>query len=109
MQKGKVSVIIPNFNYARYIAGAVESVLTQTYPEIEVIVVDDGSTDTSRDILMNYGDSIKAVFQQNQGVSAARNNGARDHAGLPGAKLYAGSWSHWITDSARPVATGRAE
>jgi glycosyltransferase involved in cell wall biosynthesis len=75
MQKGKVSVIIPNFNYARYVAGAVESVLTQTYSDIEVIVVDDGSTDASRDILMNYGDSIKTIFQRNQGVSAARNNG----------------------------------
>ena len=81
MQKGKVSVIIPNFNYARYLAGAVESVLTQTYPDIELIVVDDGSTDASRDILMNYGESIHTIFQQNQGVSAARNNGVAASGG----------------------------
>lgn len=70
-----VSVIIPNYNYAQYLREAIESVLSQTYPNIEIIVVDDGSTDGSREIIENYGDRITAIFQKNQGVSAARNNG----------------------------------
>src|SRR5438045_4325502 len=75
MQKGLVSVVIPNYNYARYVGDAVDSVLGQTYADLEVIVVDDGSTDASRDVLLSYGDSVKTISQQNQGVSAARNNG----------------------------------
>jgi len=81
MNKGKVSVIIPNYNYARYVGGAIESVLTQAYTNIEIIVVDDGSTDASKDVLFNYGDSIKVISQQNRGVSAARNNGAAASSG----------------------------
>lgn len=81
MQKGKVSVIIPNYNYARYVGGAVDSVLAQTFPDIEIIVVDDGSTDASKDVLSDYGDAIKTIFQQNRGVSAARNNGVAASSG----------------------------
>lgn len=76
MDKDLVSVIIPNYNYAEYLRDAIESVRSQTYPAIEIIVVDDGSTDGSRDVLGKFGDSITTVFQQNKGVSAARNNGA---------------------------------
>ncbi len=75
MQDDLVSVVIPNYNYAHYLNAAIDSVLAQTYSNIEVIVVDDGSTDGSRDILGGYADRITPVFQQNQGVSAARNNG----------------------------------
>ena len=75
MDRPLVSVIIPNYNYANYVGSAVDSVLGQTYPNIEIIVIDDGSTDGSREILEGYGDRINAVFQTNQGVSAARNNG----------------------------------
>jgi glycosyltransferase involved in cell wall biosynthesis len=81
MQKGLVSVIIPNHNYARYIGEAVDGVLAQTYADIEIIVVDDGSTDNSEEILSAYGDRINVIFQQNQGVSAARNNGVRSSRG----------------------------
>lgn len=76
MKQGLVSVIIPNYNYAQYLREAIDSVLAQTYRDIEVIVVDDGSKDDSRAVLESYGDTIKAIFQQNQGVAAARNNGA---------------------------------
>ncbi len=70
-----VSVIVPNYNYAHYLREAIDGVLAQTYPEIEIIVVDDGSSDASKEILESYGDQIVTIFQSNQGVSAARNNG----------------------------------
>jgi glycosyltransferase involved in cell wall biosynthesis len=70
-----VSVIIPNYNYAKYLREAIDSVLAQTYRNIEIIVVDDGSKDDSKKILESYGEKITAIFQANQGVSAARNNG----------------------------------
>lgn len=81
MQNGLVTVVIPNYNYAHYLRETLDSVFAQTYPEIEVIVVDDGSKDDSREILESYGGRITAIFQQNQGVSAARNNGAAAGSG----------------------------
>lgn len=71
----KVSVVIPNYNYAHYLPECIDSVLAQTYSPIEIIVVDDGSKDASRDVLDGYGDRIVVLYQKNQGVSAARNNG----------------------------------
>lgn len=79
--KPLVSVIIPNYNYASYVREAIDSVLAQTYSNIEIIVVDDGSKDESKIILESYGNKIKAIFQQNQGVSAARNNGIEQSKG----------------------------
>lgn len=81
MIKGLVSVVIPNYNYAHYLSEAIDSVLAQTYSDIEIIVVDDGSRDSSRDVMVAYGERITAIFQQNQGVSAARNNGAAAGSG----------------------------
>jgi glycosyltransferase involved in cell wall biosynthesis len=81
MIKGLVSVVIPNYNYAHYLREAIDSVLSQTYPELEVIVVDDGSSDNSPEVLASYGERIKSVFQKNQGVSAARNNGVAASTG----------------------------
>ena len=72
----KVSVIIPNYNYGRFLAEAIESALNQTYEPHEIIVVDDGSTDESREILEKYGDRIRVHYQKNEGVGAARNMGA---------------------------------
>ena len=70
-----VSIIITNYNYGHYIEEAIDSALQQTHKEIEVIVVDDGSTDNSREILATYGNRIKTVFQANQGLPSARNAG----------------------------------
>ncbi|MFT3743910.1 MAG: glycosyltransferase family A protein [Pyrinomonadaceae bacterium] len=75
MKKGLVSVVIPNYNYAHYLRETIDSVLAQTYPDVEIVVVDDGSKDDSKEILAGYGGKIRTIFQQNQGVSAARNNG----------------------------------
>lgn len=72
----RVSVIIPNYNYGRFLAEAVNSALNQTSAPHEVIVVDDGSTDNSLEILAAYGERIKVIRQTNQGVGAARNAGA---------------------------------
>src|SRR5437763_447547 len=70
-----VSVIIPAYNFARYVPEAIDSVLAQTYAPFEVIVVDDGSTDDTPKVLAAYGNRIRAIRQVNQGVAAARNTG----------------------------------
>ena len=72
-----VSVIIPTYNSAQYITEAIESVLDQTYKDFEIIVVDDGSTDNTKDILEPYirERMVQYVYQDNQGVAAARNTG----------------------------------
>lgn len=72
-----VSVIIPNYNYEKYIGEAIESVLAQTYRNFEVIVVDDGSTDNSLQVIRSFGDSVRLLQQENQHVSATRNTGIR--------------------------------
>jgi glycosyltransferase involved in cell wall biosynthesis len=71
----KVSVIIPNYNYEKFIAATVESVLSQTYKNIEIIIVDDGSKDNSLEVLKQFGDKIRIIEQKNAGVSVARNHG----------------------------------
>ena len=71
----RVSIIINNYNYDRFLAQAIDSALNQTYPNIEVIVVDDGSTDSSRQIITSYGDAIKPVLQPNSKQGIAFNNG----------------------------------
>ncbi len=81
MIKPLVSVIIPNHNYANFLEGAIESVLFQTYSNIEIIVVDDGSSDNSREVLKKYANQVKLIFQTNQGVSIARNTGVAESKG----------------------------
>ena len=72
-----VSVVIPCHNAAEYVAETIESVLSQTYPEIEVIVVDDASTDESPRIIASFGEKVaSARLDENIGGSAARNRGA---------------------------------
>lgn len=68
-----VSVCVPVYNAERYVAAALDSVLAQTWPAIEIIVVNDGSTDRSRDILATYGDRITVIDQANHGQCSAAN------------------------------------
>jgi glycosyltransferase involved in cell wall biosynthesis len=71
----KVSVVIPVYNGARYLSAAIESVLAQTYSNVEVLVVDDGSNDDARALAPSYGNSIKLIEQENRGLGAALNAG----------------------------------
>ena len=72
-----ISVIIPTYNRAAFLREAVESVLKQTFENFELIIVDDGSTDKTRQLLESYSSRLRCHFQNNQGVSAARNQGIR--------------------------------
>lgn len=72
-----VSVIIPAYNAARWIAETIDSVLVQTFRDFEVIVVDDGSTDETPEIVAKYGNSVRHVRKENGGESSARNAGVR--------------------------------
>ena len=76
-----VSVIIPTYNRGWAIAEAIDSVLEQDFRDYELIVVDDGSTDNTSQILQSYGNDITVIYQSNQGVSAARNSGIAASAG----------------------------
>lgn len=70
-----VSIIINNYNYNRFLPEAINSAINQTYPHTEIIVVDDGSTDNSRDIIAGYGQRIIPIFQENSKQAAAFNSG----------------------------------
>lgn len=76
-----VSVIIPNYNHARYVGQAIASALAQTYRDYEIVVIDDGSTDNSREVIAPFMDRVRYVWQLNQGLSAARNTGVRESRG----------------------------
>lgn len=73
--KPQISVIIPVYNRERYLAETIESVLAQTYRPIEIIVVDDGSTDKTADVARRLSENIRYFYQSNSGCSAARNKG----------------------------------
>jgi len=70
-----VSVVIPNRNGSKYIAECIDSVISQTYPHIEILVVDDHSTDNSLEILRGYGESIRMIESEDFGACSARNVG----------------------------------
>lgn len=76
-----VSVIIPAYNCEKFIQQCVESILQQTYKNIEVIIVDDGSKDNTKKILQSYNDKIKYIYQNNAGAPEARNNGLQHAKG----------------------------
>jgi len=80
-KKPQVSVIIPTYNRGWILKEAIDSVLAQDYKDLELIVVDDGSTDNTFEILASYGNDIKVLFQENKGVSAARNRGITEASG----------------------------
>lgn len=69
------SIIILNYNYGRFLAQSIDSALKQTYLNTEVIVVDDGSTDDSRDVICRYGNRIRSVLKPNGGMASALNAG----------------------------------
>jgi glycosyltransferase involved in cell wall biosynthesis len=71
----RASIVINNYNYGRFVADAVESALAQTHTNTEVIVVDDGSSDDSREVIGRYGDRVTAVFKANGGQGSAYNAG----------------------------------
>lgn len=77
-----VSIIVPTYNYSRYLPDAIESALRQTYSPIEIIVVDDGSTDDTATLVeAEFSEKVRYIFQSNQGLSAARNTGIREARG----------------------------
>jgi len=78
----RVSVIIPTYNRSWCLAEAIDSVLSQTYRNTELIVVDDGSTDETPALLARYGNRLRCLRQTNRGVSAARNHGIQAADGV---------------------------
>ena len=75
--KPLASIIINNYNYGRFLKEAIESALNQTYSHVEVIVVDDGSVDISRQVIESYGSRVFSVFKENGGQGSAFNAGFR--------------------------------
>ena len=71
----RFSFVIANYNYGRYVADAIDSALAQDWPWVEVVVVDDGSSDNSREVIAAYGSRVQAIFQQNSGQRRANNAG----------------------------------
>lgn len=78
---GKVSVIIPTFNREKFITKAIDSVMDQTYQDFEIVVLDDGSTDNTRDILKRYDDRVRYFYQENRGIASARNEAIKRSTG----------------------------
>ena len=70
-----VSILVNNYNYSKYLSLAIDSALNQTYPHTEIIVVDDGSTDNSQQIIDSYGDRIIPLIKENGGQASAVNAG----------------------------------
>jgi len=73
-----VSIVIPAYNYAKFLPFAVESARSQDYPKFEVVVIDDGSKDDTAELMKQYSDPVRYVYQDNAGLSAARNSGIRE-------------------------------
>lgn len=97
MKNTLVSVLVPTFNRARYLAEAVNSALNQTYQDVEVMIVDDGSTDDTRQVVEGLQDErVRYVYQENRGVSAALNTAWRTARGEYLAML--GSDDVWLPD-----------
>ena len=88
MSNDKVSVIIPVYNSEKFLNDSINSVLHQTYQNLEVIVIDDGSTDDSLKILQEYSDKITIIHQENKGLTDALNVGI---------KIMSGKWFKWFS------------
>ena len=72
-----ISVVITAYNASKWIRATIDSIIAQTYPVLEVIVIDDGSTDDTDKVVASYGKNVKYIFQKNSGQPAARNVGIR--------------------------------
>lgn len=94
MHNPTVSVVVPAYNAAAFVRRAVDSVLAQTLVDHELLVVDDGSSDGTRDVLAGYGDRVRVLAQANAGPAAARNHGLREARGRYVAFLDADDW--WL-------------
>ena len=129
-----LSVVIPCYNAARYISSAIDSVLEQQWPGLEIVVVDDGSTDGSADLVAARYPQVRLIRQANAGVAEARNRGIRESSGrwiafldaddlwLPGkllaqsallrddpsARMAYAAWQVWQSEQATPEASERA-
>ena len=77
----RVSIVITCFNYGRYVREAIASALAQTYEHVEVVVVDDGSTDASPVVIRQFADRVKSIRQENQGHVPAFNRGFAESSG----------------------------
>ena len=77
----EVSVIIPSYNSARYLADALDSVLGQSFRDVEVLVIDDGSTDDTEAVMRRFGPPVRHIRQTNSGVAIARNRGIEESRG----------------------------
>jgi glycosyltransferase involved in cell wall biosynthesis len=76
-----VSVIVPTYKGTEFLREAIDSILAQTYPAVEPIIINDGSPDNTAEVLAEYGDRIVAITQQNAGTAAARNRGLQSVTG----------------------------
>jgi glycosyltransferase involved in cell wall biosynthesis len=74
----QITAVIPTYNRGHIVGRAIESVLAQEYPPSEIILVDDGSLDNTRNTIESYGESVRYVYQTNAGVSVARNRGVKE-------------------------------
>lgn len=73
--KELISVVIPTYNHVRFLEDAIQSALKQSYPKVEIIVVDDGSTDSTHTLVERFGERVHYIWQENRGLSGARNTG----------------------------------
>ena len=88
MLNSRVSVVIPVYNSEKFLRDSLDSVLCQTYSDIEIIAINDGSTDNSLDILKQYKDQIMIINQQNMGLALAVNAGIKE---------MSGHWLKWLS------------
>jgi len=78
----KVSVVIPTYNYGHFLGEAIQSVLDQTFADFELIIVDDGSTDNTKEVVSSFQDKrVKYIYQKNRGLAASRNTGIKASCG----------------------------
>ncbi len=77
----KTAVVIPTYNSSRYLVQAIDSVLAQTWQDLEILVIDDGSTDETERVMRRYQSPVRYIYQQNGGVAIARNRGIAESKG----------------------------